>query len=102
MHSEDISYIVEETNKSFHDEILRCHFIIYDITKYPSEISKAPKTLSILTQQLDEIAKIGPKTYENFNELKVFILISSVMTWALTKPLDPVFLQVYPKIEILF
>ena len=27
---------------------------------------------------------------ENFNEMKVFICLSTVMTWARSKPLDPV------------
>jgi hypothetical protein len=88
--TEDILYTTDEIDEHFRDEILRCGYIIYDISKYPSEISKALKTLSILTEQLDEVNRIGPKTYEHFAEVKIFILISTMMTWGLTKPLDPV------------
>ncbi|XP_044264906.1 adenylate kinase 7-like [Tribolium madens] len=87
--SEDILYTLSEDDEDFREKILKCGFIIYDITKYPKEIEKALKTLSILTEQLDKISKIGPKTYEQFNETKIFILISTIMTWGLTKPLDP-------------
>ncbi|RZB40591.1 adenylate kinase 7, partial [Asbolus verrucosus] len=87
--SEDIQYTVDEMDGNFREEILKCGFIIYDITKRPAEIAKALKTLAIIAEQLEEIKKIGPKTYENFSEIKTFILISTVMTWALTKPLDP-------------
>lgn len=88
--SEDISYILNEDDNNFDIEILNCGFIIYDITKKPAEIPKALKTLSLLISQLENVKEIGPKTYENFNKTKVFILISTVMTWAWTKPLDPV------------
>ncbi|XP_063919544.1 adenylate kinase 7-like [Zophobas morio] len=87
--TEDILYIIDEQSTNFEEDILRCGFIIYDITRIPTEISKALKTLSILTQQLEEVKAVGPKAYEHFNEKKTFILISTVMTWAKTKPLDP-------------
>lgn len=88
--SEDILYTLSEQDEDFHEKIQKCGFIIYDITKSENEIDKAIRTLSIITQQLDAIEKIGPKTYEHFNETKIFILISTIMTWGLTKPLDPV------------
>lgn len=36
---------------------------------------------------------------ENFKKLKVFICLSTVMTWARSKPLDPVSLPASKKIQ---
>lgn len=42
---------------------------------------------------------MGPKTFKLYSEVRVFILISTVMTWALTKPIDPVSI-LYLKCEL--
>lgn len=44
----------------------------------------------VLQSKLEEVKEIGPKTYAQYDKVRVFILISSVLTWALTKPMDPV------------
>lgn len=40
--------------------------------------------------EIEKLKELGPKTFKGIQELRVFILISTVMTWALTKPIDPV------------
>lgn len=45
--------------------------------------------LIVIEKELERINAIGPKTFYNFPDVRVFILISTVMTWGLTKPLDP-------------
>lgn len=49
----------------------------------------------VLQDKLESVQQIGPKTYAQYDEDRVFILISSVFTWALTKPIDPVIYHYY-------
>lgn len=88
--SEDILFTIKDSDDHFREEILKCGYIIYDITKHKDEIAKALKTLGMIVEEFEKIREIGEKAFERFNENKVFILISTVMTWGLTKPLDPV------------
>ncbi|WAR18490.1 KAD7-like protein [Mya arenaria] len=59
-------------------ELVNCDVIVYDITADPDQIDEAVWAVSELHSDLDKIEKP-----------KMFILISSVMTWAKSKPLDP-------------
>lgn len=43
-----------------------------------------------MDEKIESMKELGPKTFKNIEEVRVFILISTVMTWALTKPIDPV------------
>ncbi|XP_044756042.1 adenylate kinase 7-like [Coccinella septempunctata] len=83
--SEDVMYVVDELAENFREEINNCGIIIYDITRNSSVIPKAINTLKELVGQLDELKQIGPKTYSNHPKNQIFILISTIMTWARTK-----------------
>lgn len=83
--SEDVLYVIDQKADNFHEELDNCGVIIYDITRDPSIMPKAIETLKHLIGQLDELKKIGPKTYSNHPRNQVFILISTVMTWARTR-----------------
>jgi len=52
---------------------------VYDITDNPDQIDEAAWAVSEIHADLEHVEK-----------QKMFILISSVMTWARSKPLDPV------------
>ena len=58
--------------------ILRSDIIIYDIISRPDQVDEATWAVSALHAEI-----------ENFISPKIFICVSSVMTWARTKPLDP-------------
>jgi len=74
-----IKEIINFDNKDQLYEILvECDVIVYDITEDPDQIDEAVWAVSELHSDLDKIEKP-----------KMFILISSVMTWAKSKPLDP-------------
>lgn len=72
------------------EEILRCGFIVYDITQDNEEIVKVERILKAIKKHLKKIEEIGPKTYEKYTDRRVFILLSTVMTWAKTKSTDSV------------
>lgn len=93
--TEDISVILDESNPEFIQEVLKCGFVVYDITGDEKEIPKALATLAAIEKKLEEIQEMGPKTYKAYSEIRVFILISTVMTWALTKPIDKVMKNLY-------
>lgn len=42
-----------------------------------------------IVQQLEKMEQISPKAFKRNNEVRNFILISTLMTWANTKPLNP-------------
>ncbi|KAM5129823.1 adenylate kinase 7 [Mantella aurantiaca] len=58
--------------------LLESDVIIYNITEDPSQIDEAAWAASALHTEIG-----------NFESQKMFILISTVMTWARSKPLDP-------------
>ncbi|XP_031327506.1 adenylate kinase 7-like isoform X2 [Photinus pyralis] len=87
--TEDILFTVNETDENFLENIMKCGFVIYDITQNPDEIPKALDTLSKIENEIENLKKLGPKTFKKIAEVRVFMLISTVMTWALTKPIDP-------------
>lgn len=88
--TEDITKILEETQPDFTQEVLKCGFVVYDITKDENEIPKALVILTEMEKEVDKIKEMGPKTFRLYPNVRVFILISTVMTWALTKPIDKV------------
>lgn len=45
--------------------------------------------LSAIVQQLEKKEQISPKTFKRSDEVRYFVLISTLMTWASTKPLSP-------------
>ncbi len=58
---------------------MECDVIIYDITQDVRQIDDACWAISALHSELDKIDKP-----------KIFILLSPLLTWAKTKPADPV------------
>ncbi|KAK3748734.1 hypothetical protein QZH41_015670, partial [Actinostola sp. cb2023] len=58
--------------------LLQCDIIVFDINGHPDQVDEASWAVSALHAEL-----------ENFKEVKLFICISTVMTWARSKPLDP-------------
>ncbi|XP_022909711.1 adenylate kinase 7-like [Onthophagus taurus] len=87
--TEDILYTIEENNEDFYTEIMRCRTIIYNIGENGNEIPKALETLQKIVDEIEKVEDIGPKTFKAYSELRVFVLISTVMTWGNTKPIDP-------------
>lgn len=85
--SEDVLYVVDKNAGNFEEELDNCGIIIYDITRNPAVIPKAIETLKYLVEQFDVLKKVGPKTYSSSPKNQIFILISTIMTWAKTKNL---------------
>ncbi|XP_060581787.1 adenylate kinase 7-like [Ruditapes philippinarum] len=74
-----VKELVNFDNKDqLYEFLVECDVIVYDITEDPDQIDEAVWAVSELHSDLEKIEKP-----------KMFILISSVMTWAKSKPLDP-------------
>ncbi|KAL5008400.1 hypothetical protein ScPMuIL_013981 [Solemya velum] len=67
-----------ENRDQLYEHLVECDVIVYDITEDPDQIDEAVWAVSELHSDLEKIEKP-----------KMFILISTVMTWAKSKPLDP-------------
>ncbi|KAK4884795.1 hypothetical protein RN001_001066 [Aquatica leii] len=84
---EEVLFTTDEQDGNFITNVMKCGFVVYDITQDPNEI---PKALSTLTEISNEVEKIKlPAKSKKPQDIRVFILISNIVTWALTKPIDP-------------
>ncbi|KAM3836173.1 adenylate kinase 7-like, partial [Diretmus argenteus] len=79
---EERPYALEEYVQLKREELLHklmdCDVIIYNITQHAEQVDEASWAVSALHNEMD-----------NFSGAKMFILVSTVMTWAWSKPLDP-------------
>ncbi|XP_012286013.2 adenylate kinase 7 [Orussus abietinus] len=84
---EDVTMVIkcEAERESFLSELMKCGYVIYDITHDASQIAEAQWAL----EELEKMKEETPKAFKRSEGTRHFILISTIMTWALTKPLDP-------------
>ena len=61
------------------EHLMEADVIIYDITQDATQVDEACWAISALHSELEKIDKH-----------KIFILLSPLLTWAKTKPADPV------------
>ncbi|XP_058605350.1 adenylate kinase 7 isoform X2 [Onychostoma macrolepis] len=78
---EKCSFIAEEYSNLKREDLrrhlMKCDVVIYDITQNADQIDEAQWAVSALHEEMDQFS--GPK---------MFILLSTIMTWAMTKPAD--------------
>nr|KAF7434234.1 hypothetical protein H0235_002425 [Vespula pensylvanica] len=102
---EEVTRIIRDIDdrKDLLSELMKCGVIIYDITQDRSQVEEASWVLQAIQEILessddDKATKISNKenkrskrsrTKEIAKIPRYFILISTIMTWAFTKPLDP-------------
>ncbi|XP_030574781.1 adenylate kinase 7 [Archocentrus centrarchus] len=91
---EDRPYVVEQYYHLDRGELLSklmgCDVVIYNVTQHADQVEEALWAVSALHNEIEQFS--GPK---------VFILISTVMTWACSKPVDPDDPEV-PFIDVIF
>ncbi|XP_046399944.1 adenylate kinase 7-like [Ischnura elegans] len=82
--SEETTIIVDDQDKSHLLKILlSCKYIIYDVSENPSQIPEAEWAINALDGEIN----IKKENGENIDAIN-FILISTILTWAQTKPID--------------
>uniref|UniRef100_A0A671XF60 Adenylate kinase 7b n=1 Tax=Sparus aurata TaxID=8175 RepID=A0A671XF60_SPAAU len=79
---EDRGFVMEDYRNLNKDELLSrlmdCDVVIYNVTQHADQVEEASWAVSALHDRISHFS--GPK---------MFILISTVMTWACSKPVDP-------------
>lgn len=74
-----VAEIIASEKQDILTALLSCDVIIYHVTGFNSQIEEAQWALESLHGDL-----------ASFTSQKVFLCVSSVLTWARSKPLDPV------------
>ncbi|XP_054862172.1 adenylate kinase 7 isoform X3 [Amphiprion ocellaris] len=79
---EDRTYVLEEyfllSREELLSKLMDCDVVLYNISQHPEQLEEALWAVSALHNEM-----------ERFSGPKLFILISTVMTWACSKPVDP-------------
>ncbi|KAK2577085.1 hypothetical protein KPH14_005893 [Odynerus spinipes] len=90
---EEVTRVVKDTasRKELLSELMKCGIVIYDITWDRSQVEEASWVLEAIQEKLEVSGDTvtNKKKKEKVEIPRYFILISTIMTWALTKPLDP-------------
>ncbi|XP_076665201.1 adenylate kinase 7 isoform X2 [Andrena cerasifolii] len=87
---EDVAMIIREARnrEALSKELMDCGFVIYDITGDKGQVEEARWALKAIMRELEEAEQKAPKAFERNDEVRYFVLISTLMTWAHTKPLS--------------
>uniref|UniRef100_A0A8C4FGG7 Adenylate kinase 7b n=1 Tax=Dicentrarchus labrax TaxID=13489 RepID=A0A8C4FGG7_DICLA len=76
------AYVLEQYSKLNREELLAklmsCDVVIYNITQHADQVEEASWAVSALHNEMS-----------HFSKPKMFILVSTVMTWACSKSVDP-------------
>ncbi|KAJ9599411.1 hypothetical protein L9F63_010102, partial [Diploptera punctata] len=88
--TEDIKEIILDPSdrETFLPKILKCGYIIFDITSDITQIQEALWILKAIESYLDSLHEEEPRAFTRMEDVRHFILISTIMTWALTKPIS--------------
>ncbi|RZF45026.1 hypothetical protein LSTR_LSTR001987 [Laodelphax striatellus] len=90
-----LPYVEKVVNKNesdrmeFKETITKCGIFILDISDCHGEVEVARSILNVIMNRLQNIKEWSPKRFEDMSDAVTFILISSLMTWSETPPLDP-------------
>ncbi|XP_039281957.1 adenylate kinase 7 isoform X2 [Nilaparvata lugens] len=79
----------ESDRKEFKDTVSKCGVFIIDISDCHGEVEVARSILNVIMSRLQSIKEWSPKKFEEMSDTVTFILISTLMTWSETPPLDP-------------
>uniref|UniRef100_A0A671XHN6 Adenylate kinase 7b n=1 Tax=Sparus aurata TaxID=8175 RepID=A0A671XHN6_SPAAU len=75
---EDRGFVMEDYRDELLSRLMDCDVVIYNVTQHADQVEEASWAVSALHDRISHFS--GPK---------MFILISTVMTWACSKPVDP-------------
>ncbi|KAK6635168.1 hypothetical protein RUM44_000417 [Polyplax serrata] len=92
--SEAIMELFDNEKKSqFLEKVLSCGVIIYDITStlycHPKQIEEAMWVAESIHRRLEYLEKSQPRVFQKYTDCRTLILVSTLLTWAKTKPIDP-------------
>ncbi|XP_063713342.1 adenylate kinase 7-like isoform X2 [Symsagittifera roscoffensis] len=74
-----VKYVLDSGDRAqLLEHLVECDMVIYDITEDPNSVDEAAWAIESMEAEL-----------EHWIGQKLFILVSSVLTWAKSKPLDP-------------